>query len=119
MKFFRDSSKWLSIIGLILVWISVSYIFGFITYISLFVLLLLIQVILISSSNIQIKKNQRRVIVIGGLVVLIGIVSFIIAFFIEVPIWYKIFLLIAQGAFAYAEIKMLIEARTSKNRLTK
>lgn len=112
MKLTGNSSKWLYIIGLVFVWVSVSSIFGFITYISLFLLLLSFQVILTFTIDIMVKVKQK--VFVSGLLAITGIAGFIIALFIEVPLWFKIFILIAQGAFIYAEIKMIIEARLIK-----
>jgi hypothetical protein len=90
------------------VWIIASSIFGFISFISLFLLLLPLQIALIFISDTQIKAKQK--VVVSRLLVLSGLTGFVIAFWIEVPLWYTIFILLAQGAFIYAELKILIEA---------
>lgn len=115
MKLFGNSTKWLNIIGLVIVWICVSAIFGLFTYISLFIFLLLLQVIFFFVFDSQATKaNIQRKVLIGGLLALAGIGGFIVALLVDVPLWYKLFLLFAQGAFIYAELKMWIEWRTSR-----
>lgn len=108
MKLSVNSTKRLNILGLLFVWIIASYIFGFFTFLSLFLLLLPLQVILTFTFD---KVNAGHKVLISRLLVLTGITGFIIAFFVEVPLWYKLFLLFAQGAFLYAEMKMLLDAR--------
>lgn len=73
MKLSGNSSKWLYIVGLILVWVSVSSIFGFITYISLF-LLLSFQVILTFTIDIMVKVKQK--VFISGLLAITGLDSY-------------------------------------------
>lgn len=74
MKLSGNSSKWLYIVGLILVWVSVSSIFGFITYISLFLLLLSFQVILTFTIDIMVKVKQK--VFISGLLAITGLDSY-------------------------------------------
>lgn len=109
MKLSEKLTKRLNIIGLILVWIVVSAIFGFFTFLSLFLLLLPLQVILIFTFDSLGKAGQK--VLISRLLALTGLSGFIIAFLVEVPLWYRLFLLFAQGTFLYAEIKMWLEAR--------
>jgi hypothetical protein len=109
MKLSEKLTKRLNIIALILVWIIASAIFGFFTFISLFLLLLPLQVFLVFTFDSLVKARQK--ILISRLLALTGFSSFIIAFWVEMPLWYKLFLLFAQGSFLYAEIKMWLEAR--------
>ncbi|WP_054939142.1 hypothetical protein [Paenibacillus ihuae] len=109
MKLSEKSTKRLNIIGLILVWVIGSAIFGFFTFISAFLLLLPLQVFLVFTFDSLVKVRQK--VLISRLLALTGFTGFIIAFWVEVPHWTKLFLLFAQGTFLYAEIKMWLEAR--------
>ncbi|CAH1216310.1 hypothetical protein PAECIP111892_04287 [Paenibacillus auburnensis] len=109
MKLSEKITKRLNIIGLILVWIIASAIFGFFTFISLFLLLLPLQVILVYIFDSLVKVEKK--VLISRLLALTGFISFIIALLVEMPLWYKLILLFAQGSFLYAEIKMWLEAR--------
>lgn len=114
MNLFGKMTKRLNIILLIVVWMSSAYIFGIFSYIALLLLLLLFQVIFAYAFDSQIQRekvNQGALIIIALLGLLTGSIGIIIIIFTEFPLWYKIFALFAQGAFVYAELKMLIEVR--------
>ncbi|MBY9079726.1 hypothetical protein [Paenibacillus sp. CGMCC 1.18879] len=114
MKFLGGINKQINIIGLFLVWIIVSSIFGFITFISLYAVLLLLQMISVYILETQTTKRtikQNIFIFISGLIIFSCVVGFVVAFYIEVPVWYRLFVLFAQGIFTYAEVKIVIEAK--------
>src|SRR5690348_5990382 len=79
-------SRTVTIIGLFGVLFSVVFIFGVYTNFFLFALLLLLQVVLVITFDYlkeRGKETKRNLLLLSGMAILAGIVSFINAFYLE------------------------------------
>ncbi|WP_310550628.1 hypothetical protein [Paenibacillus glufosinatiresistens] len=113
-------SRLLTLAGLVLAWIAAGCLQGWLTYSSGFMLLLFLQIAFIYLLEAQIQQQhsgrRRRLLETG--VGLTGVCGLAAAVFMEVPLWFKLFVLCAQTAFTTTEFRLIRESRLQQKKGT-